>query len=208
MSEQEHDNRRRGDSTSADSAGGAIEVIRGCMFSGKTARLIEELNAARAAGLTVIAFKHASDKRYAPTELATHDGQRFPAHSVSDAETILAASGVADVIGVDEGQFFGTPLVGACERLRAAGRRVIVAGIDYNVWGKPFEPMPDLKAVADRVVTLRIPCTVCGKPAPFTQRMVPVVDGQWVGGLSEYEPRCENCFVPSDEEHDQANHDA
>lgn len=173
---------------------GGIELICGCMFAGKTAALIERLRAAEASGLRVIAFKHSTDHRYAPTELATHDGRRFPAKCVANAEAIVATAGDADVIGLDEGQFFGDGLPTVARRLRDSGRRVVVAGIDFNVWGKPFEALKQLKAIADRVESLRIPCTKCGRPAPFTQRMTPVLNGDWVGGPGDYEPRCPDCF--------------
>jgi len=166
------------------------------MFAGKTARLIERLYAARAAGRSTLAVKHPLDDRYDPTELATHDGRRFPARTLPDAAALLAAAGDAEVVGIDEGQFFGPALVAACESLRRRGCRVIVAGIDHNAWGRPFPPFPQLKAVADEVEILHVPCTVCGAPARYSQRMTPVVDGRMVGGPGEYEPRCARCFIP------------
>jgi thymidine kinase len=179
-------------------ATGRIEVICGCMFAAKTARLIERLRAAQATGQRVLAFKHSLDSRYAPTELATHNGYRFPAQTVSAANTLEAHAGGAEVIGIDEGQFFGPGLTAVCQRLRAGGRRVIVAGIDHNTWGQPFPPFPQLTELADAVEIMLTPCRVCGEPARYSQRLIPVVDGQMVGGPEAYEPRCANCFVPLD----------
>lgn len=166
------------------------------MFSGKTARLIELLSTARSAGRSVLAFKHTSDRRYSPDALATHDNRRFPAQPIADAARIESHAKAAEVIGIDEGQFFGLALVEICLRLREHGRRVIVAGIDHDTWGRDFPPLPQLKAIANNVELLHTPCRVCGSPARYSQRMIPVVDGQMVGGPEEYEPRCANCFVP------------
>ncbi len=177
---------------------GRVHVICGPMFAGKTARLIERLHAAQQQGRPVVAFKHADDVRYSPGALATHDRRRFAAVPVRDVETIRQRVGSAEVVAIDEGQFFGPALVELCRELRAAGRTVIVAGIDYNAWGQPFEPMPQLKAVADEVEVLTIPCTVCGRPARFSQRMSPPEGRDMVGGPGQYEPRCERCFEPLD----------
>ena len=166
------------------------------MFSGKTARLIERLCAARENGERVVAFKHVLDTRYEPQALATHDRLRFPAIPTADTATIEQRSVGAEVVGIDEGQFFGPELVTVCQSLRELGKHVIVAGIDHNAWGRDFEPLPQLKAVADHVEIMEIPCTACGRPARYSQRMVPVVDGQMVGGPDEYQPRCRACFVP------------
>lgn len=174
---------------------GRILVIAGCMFAGKTKRLIEELRRAEAGGRRCAAFKHALDDRYAPSALATHDGLQLPARPIATPEALLAEAGRADVIGIDEAHFFGRLLAGVIRQLRDKGRHVIAVGLDNDAWGRPFPPFPQLKEMADEIVLLRAPCTVCGEPAPYSQRMVPVTDEFMVGGLSEYEPRCAKCFV-------------
>lgn len=174
---------------------GRIEVICGCMFAGKTARLIGLLRAAEAGGRRVIAFKHALDTRYAGAALATHDGLRFPAGVVAGTVELRMGLGACDVIGIDEGQFFGSALVEVCDEQMRLGRRVIVAGIDNDAWGRPFAPFPRLKELAAEVTHLTVPCTRCGAPSPYTQRITPIVGGSMVGGPGEYEPRCGRCFV-------------
>jgi thymidine kinase len=171
---------------------GRIEVICGCMFSGKTARLIDRLAAAAGRGLPPAAFKHVLDVRYDSCHLAPHDGRRCEAVAVE----IVQRSAGADVIGIDEAQFFGAALITMCTTLRDLGRHVIVAGIDHDAWGHPFTPLPELKELADAVEVRHVPCRVCGRPARYSQRMVPVRDGNMVGGPAEYEPRCAACFQP------------
>ncbi len=166
------------------------------MFSGKTARLIGLLAAAQAEGRRAVAIKHALDARYHSGQLATHDGRTFPALVASDAATVEVLARDADAVGVDETQFFGRALIPVAERLIASGRDVALAGIDHDVWGQNFPPLPDLKRIADEVFQLTMPCTRCGRPSPFTQRVTPVVNGNLVGGPRDFEPRCAACFEP------------
>jgi thymidine kinase len=180
------------------SPAGRLEVITGSMFSGKTERLIARLRAARTEGWRVGAIKHEIDNRYDPNVLITHTEDRYPAVRVGSAAEIVAAAGDWEVVGIDEGHFWGLSLVDAVSGLVAGGRRVIVVAIEFDAWGRPFPPTPQLSESADEVLHLYAPCRVCGKPARFSQRMVPVHSSVMVGGAEAYEPRCKRCFVPLD----------
>jgi len=175
---------------------GTITVVQGSMFAGKTERLIAFLREAQKAGRRVRAFKHAIDDRYDATHLVTHRNDSFPATPVRDVAAILLHVTDVDCLAVDEGQFFGEELVEAVVQLRGAGKSIIIAGISHDAWGRPFHPMPQLSAVADAVEVKQSPCKICKKPAPYTQRMVPVTTPTMVGGLGDYEPRCAEHFTP------------
>lgn len=179
-----------------NTAPGRVTLICGCMFSGKSERLVNAAQSAYAAGRQVAAFKHASDNRYAASHIVTHNGQRVDAIAVSDVGRLLQAAGQADLVVIDEAQFFGDELVVACRSLATAGHEVIVAGLDLDSWGLPFGPMPKLEALADEVVRTSATCARCGRPANRTQRLTPVADQIMIGGPENYEPRCEACFVP------------
>ena len=175
---------------------GRIEIIAGCMFAGKTSRLIARLRDEAEAGRRVLAFKHVKDDRYAEAELATHDRKHFPAVCIRDIDELLARTAEFDVAGLDEAHFFGPRVIAASERLRDAGKTIVLVGLDNDMWGQPIPPLPQLKAVADHVETLHIPCSKCGAPSRFSQRMTPIVDGNIVGGPEAYEVRCPDCFEP------------
>lgn len=166
------------------------------MFAGKTEHVIARLRQEQSRGRTVKAFKHLIDDRYDPDHLVTHRGDHFDALRVSDAAAILNLSEGADLVAIDEGHFFTTGLIPVVRELVKRGVTVIVAGITNDAWGRPFEPMPQLAAIADEEVVLQAPCRVCGSPSPFTQRMVAVNTPHMVGGLDEYQPRCARHFTP------------
>lgn len=171
-------------------------VIRGCMFSGKTTALIRRLAAAQNAGRRVLALKHHHDDRYDATQLATHDQRRWDATAVQTPADIASIAQNFDVIGIDEAQFFGRDLVAVCQNLRKAGKEIIASGIDHDAWGRPFPPVPALAEIADEVILLHAPCTICGQPARFSQRLAPVTDERMVGGTDDYQPRCDKHFQP------------
>jgi thymidine kinase len=175
---------------------GRLEVVHGSMFAGKTEHMIAALRRAVAEGRRVKAFKHCIDSRYDPDHLVTHSNDRFDAVRVPDGESILRACGDADFIAIDEGHFFQQALVPVVEALLDRGVSVVVAGISNDSWGRPFEPMPQLAEMADSEVKKQSPCRVCGRPSPFTQRMTEVSTIHMVGGLDDYEPRCEDHFTP------------
>jgi thymidine kinase len=186
-----------------DRTTGWIEVICGSMFSGKTEELIRRLRRARIARQTVEVFKPALDERYSEGEVVSHDENTIETTPVDAASQILLMAGEADVIGVDEAQFFDTELVGVCQELAADGRRVVVAGLDTDYRADPFDPIPQLMAVAEHVTKLHAVCVVCGAPANHSQRIVPGEERVLVGATEAYEPRCRQCFEPEPVEVDR-----
>ncbi|WP_254768383.1 thymidine kinase [Salinilacihabitans rarus] len=183
---------------------GWIEVITGSMFSGKTEELLRRLRRAEIAGQEVAVFSPALDDRYGEDHVGTHDGRRWEAVAVDpeiEYGTVAAELNGEEVVAFDEANFFSTGLVDVCERLAADGRRVIVSGIDQTFRGEPFEPLPQLIAVAEYVEKYRAICAVCGEPATRNQRLI---DGEpahvddptiLVGAEESYEARCRHCHT-------------
>lgn len=179
-----------------DGAAGWVEVVCGSMFSGKTEELIRRLRRARIARQRVMAFKPALDTRYSDDEVVSHDATTVATTPVHTAAQIILLSDEADVVGIDEAQFFDEGLVETCQTLANAGTRVIVAGLDQDYLAEPFEPIPQLMAVAEYVTKLHAICVVCGAPANHSQRIVADGDRVLVGANEAYEPRCRHCFSP------------
>src|SRR6266571_1170218 len=174
---------------------GWIEVIVGSMYSGKTEELIRRLRRAQIARQRVEIFKPAIDDRYARDHIVSHSELRIPSHSIRHPRDILRFGRGAQVIGIDEGQFLGSGLVGVCERLARDGKRVIVAGLDQDYAGRPFEPMPQLLAIAEYITKTLAICVVCGGPANRTYRKVRRAGRVVVGGPDLYEARCRRCYL-------------
>ena len=177
-------------------AAGWIEVICGSMFSGKTEELIRRLRRSRIARQRTEAFKPAIDDRYAEDEVVSHDATSIATTPVHTASQILLLADNVDVVGIDEAQFFESDLVEVCQQLASSGKRVLVTGLDQDFRGQPFEPIPQLMAVAEHVTKLHAICVVCGGPANHSQRIVAGDDRVLIGATGAYEPRCRNCFKP------------
>jgi thymidine kinase len=176
---------------------GAIEVIVGGMFSGKTEELLRRLKRAQFARQNVQAFKPRIDARHDPTAIVSHDRQRGEAIALASSDGILReVHESTDVVAIDEAQFFDVGIVEVAEALANRGLRVILAGLDQDYLGRPFAPMPDLMAIAESVTKLHAVCVVCGTTASRSQRIVTEDEQVLVGGEDSYEPRCRACFEP------------
>jgi thymidine kinase len=166
------------------------------MFSGKTEELIRRLRRAQIAKQSVMIFKPRIDNRYSANHIVSHSEQSLVSTVIDNPLEIRALAKDAKVIGVDEAQFFSPELVDVCEQLANEGKRVIVAGLDQDYRGKPFEPMPQLLAVAEYITKTLAICMSCGNPADRTQRITAQQELVVVGAHNVYEARCRKCFVP------------
>lgn len=181
----------------ANDGAGWIEVIVGSMFSGKSEELIRRLRRAQIARQKVQVFKPKIDDRYSIEQIASHSGMTHVSKPVMTAAEMLAQMEAdTQVVGIDEGQFFDMAIVEAVNELANSGKRVIVAGLDQDYLGRPFEPMPQLLSVAEFITKTHAICVVCGNTANYSQRTVASDARVEVGASDKYEARCRKCFVP------------
>jgi thymidine kinase len=166
------------------------------MFSGKTEELIRRMRRAQIARQKVEIFKPAIDTRYSEMEIVSHDAQKLPSIIVKSAQQIIPLALEAQVVGIDEAQFFGRGLVKVAKKLANMGKRVIIAGLDMDYRGEPFQPIPELLAVAEDITKTHAICVICGNPANYTQRKTKSKDQVVIGAADIYEARCRNCFEP------------
>lgn len=174
--------------------GGSIEVVCGSMFSGKTEELIRRLKRAQIAKLNVEIFKPKTDVRYDETAVVSHDLNSIHSTPVDHSSAILLYGSNAQIVGIDEAQFFDEELPDVCMKLANKGVRVIIAGLDMDFTGKPFGPMPALMAIADEVTKVHAVCVRCGGPALFSFRLIENQNQVLVGEKESYEPRCRVCY--------------
>lgn len=175
---------------------GSIEVITGPMFSGKTEELMRRISRADLANLNYMLFKPMFDTRYSETEIVSHNNQRMSAKPVMDAKEILGYSVDAEIIGIDEAQFFNDELVDTCIKLANGGVRVIIAGLDKDYKASPFKPIPNLLAVADKITKLQAICMECGVDAAFTHRINKQEEKQMMlGEKNAYQALCRSCYM-------------
>jgi thymidine kinase len=176
---------------------GWIEVICGSMFSGKSEELIRRLRRAQIARQRVQIFKPKLDSRFSEDHIVSHSEMKIKSQLVGQAREIVhLLDGRTQVIGIDEGQFFDMDLIYVCNKLADSGKRVIVAGLDQDFRGKPFDPIPQLLSIAEYITKTLAICVRCGAPANRTQRLVENTDRLLVGATDDYEARCRLCFEP------------
>ena len=177
---------------------GWIEVICGSMFSGKTEELIRRMKRVQIAHLKTEIFKPAIDNRYDENNVVSHDATKIQSQAVQHSQNILLLANNADVIGVDEAQFFDEGIVPVCEQLALKGTRIIIAGLDMDYLGKPFGPVPQLLSVADYITKLHAICVHCGNIASLTYRKTKQNNQIVIGEIDIYEPRCRVCYAKGD----------
>lgn len=173
---------------------GRIEVICGSMFSGKTEELIRRLKRARIAKQRVEIYKPAVDTRYSEEDVVSHDSHAVAATPIDSSASLLLMTADADVVGIDEAQFFDDGLTEVCRQLASSGKRVIIAGLDMDFKGVPFGPMPALCAIAEDVTKVHAICVRCGDLAYISHRIVEGENRVMLGETQEYEPLCRHCY--------------
>jgi thymidine kinase len=183
---------------------GWIEVICGSMFSGKTEELIRRVRRAQIAKMKIAIFKPDIDNRFSQAHIVSHDSQRISSTAVRDAAAILEKGKLAEVVGIDEAQFFGMELVEICQKLADDGKRVIVAGLDQDYTGKAFEPIPQLLATAEYITKTLAICVKCGSPANRSQRLSRDSERVVVGASDVYEARCRKCHTVDPKKEEQS----
>src|SRR5687768_8086640 len=181
--------------TPAREQAGWIEVICGCMFSGKTEELIRRLNRAIIARQKVEIFKPVIDKRYHPEHIVSHNENAIRSTAVNFASDILLLSGDCDVVGIDEAQFFDESIVEVTNSLANNGKRVILAGLDMDFEGRPFGPMPQLLAIAEFVTKVHAICAQTGELASFSFRLTDNNEQVMLGEHHQYEARSRKSFM-------------
>jgi len=176
---------------------GWVEIICGPMFSGKTEELFRRLRRAEIAQLNIAVVKPAADNRYDTSHVVSHDKNQYESIVVQNAGEIIHATQFADVIGIDEAQFFDNGIVDSCKQLANNGKRVIIAGLDMDFQGNPFGPVPQLMSVAEYVTKVHAICGRCGNLATFSYRKTNEKDILLVGEKNIYEPLCRGCYNAS-----------
>lgn len=173
---------------------GTIELVCGCMFSGKTEELMRRLRRAKIAKQKVEIFKPILDSRYHNENIVSHDENAIRSTPVQFANDILLLSENCKVVGIDEVQFFDNEIVNVANKLANKGKRVILAGLDMDFLGKPFYPTSELMAIAEFVTKMHAVCVKCGNLASHSYRISDSSEKVLLGETNIYEARCRSCF--------------
>jgi thymidine kinase len=176
---------------------GVIDVITGCMYSGKTSETINKINKYKLLGKKILILNHSLDKsRYKDNSLSTHSNINIPCINVSNFDEIKTDPSFdyinSDVIVIEEAQFFKT---GLCDFVLEAADKdnkiVIVTGLDGDSDRKEFGEINRLLPHSTSFVKLHALCLKCndGTLACFTKCLVNKTD-QILVGSDTFIPVC------------------
>ena len=179
---------------------GKLIVHTGSMFSGKTSSLEKDVKRFTIAKYKTIAFKPTVDNRYKENEIVTHDLTSMSAIVVNDIDEIIEYANELkpDVIAIDEVQFLGGSVSRTIEGINGFLERdltVIVAGLDIDFTGRPFEVVKELMPIADYLYKHHAVCVKCGADAWVSNRKSKDQERIKIGASDEYEPLCRKCFL-------------
>jgi len=174
---------------------GHLELCLGPMFSGKTTYLIQAYKKNHYIGKAVLVINYAEDRRYHDTMLSTHDQIMIPCVQSHTLGSLRDRFSEADVIIINEGQFFEDLYEVVLDLVDVQGKCVYVCGLDGDFQRKPFGRILDLIPHCDHYTKLRALCAKCrdGTPAPFTKRITSENE-QVVIGSDNYIPLCRKCY--------------
>lgn len=178
---------------------GDLTVVTGSMFSGKSTELLRMGKDYEALGARVIYCRPEIDSRYSDTEIVSHAGDRAKAVTLPDYNILFEPKKwlmfmEADVIIIDEAQFYGSRIVTNVKSFLDKGKTVVVGGLDLDFRGVPFGYMGELMAIADEVVKLHTDCAKCGSPSYVSYRKAQSMEQVVLGSKDKYEPMCRQCF--------------
>lgn len=175
-----------------------LTVIAGGMFAGKTSALIAQGKRHMIAGRNTLFIKPVSDTRYDNDSIVTHDGQKIDAINVSEDDFFSlvesAMIDVAEVILLDEVQFFDGTVAAFVDVLLEKGKIVICAGLDMDYTGHSFIATAHLLARADEIIKLKAVCACCGADSTFTHKADGSGEVIELGASEKYVPLCRNCY--------------
>ena len=178
---------------------GKLIVHTGSMFSGKTSSLEKDLKRFKIAGYKAIAFKPSIDTRYESCKIVSHDKISLECEVINSIDDIkeFCEKNYPEVVGIDEVQFLQgdiEKIVEEIEKLLKRDITVIVAGLDMDFKGKPFEILKELMPMSDYLYKHHAVCTKCGADAWVSHRKTKSDERLVIGATDEYEPLCRRCY--------------
>lgn len=177
-----------------------VQVICGPMFSGKTKSLIKSIDSYRNAGKKVVVFKPKLDDRYSEDSIVSHDKDAVEAYNINNPKEMLDLFHHADVVAIDEVQFFDESIVSVCNIMADQGKSLILAGLDMDYMANAFGSMPALLTMADEIVKLNSVCSFCSGKARFSHRIANEGGVVVLGEKDKYVPLCRSCYNELKEE--------
>lgn len=187
---------------------GFLDIIVGPMYSGKTNKLMSELNVYATMGASVLYINNSLDNR-SQEDFSTHNPMVTSLGIIDGCKTenlydIYSKCKNYLIIGIDEAQFFPDLKNFVLDLVEKEGKRVIVAGLNGDFKRESFGQILSLVSYCDRFTKLSSFCKICAdhkkiKEAHFSHLLKNIDnikdDNICIGGKSEYIPLCRECYL-------------
>ena len=177
---------------------GYLAVYLGCMYAGKTSKLISIYNKNKTAGISTCVINYIEDKRYHDNKLSTHDRKMIECLSVRKIYDVFENDPnlleQTEAFIINEGQFFSDLFEVVKLLVNEHNKKVYVCGLDGDYKMKKFGQILDLIPICDEVEKLHAICTICKAPASFTKRITQETE-QKVIGSDNHIPVCRMCHL-------------
>ena len=180
---------------------GKIELVIGCMYSGKSTELQRQVKRFNSIHKKVMVIKHNSDTRYDSGQyLSTHDGTKIKCIGLDnlnfirtkDQKEIYDVFENADVVVIEEGQFFPNLFENIVYATDICHKHCIIGGLNGDFQRNPFGDIIRLVPHADNILKLSALCVLCNHvtDAHFSKRITESIEQVLVGSGEHYIPVC------------------
>lgn len=179
---------------------GYIELIIGCMFSGKTETFIRKMKKFEYANYQIQIFKPHIDNRFNDKQVVSHSNHFIAAQKITTVQELAEQiKPQTKIIGIDELQFFDLAIVNILNKLAYENYIIIANGLDKDFRNVPFPVVSQLMPFAEYITKLSAICAICYKPADRTQRLAKGAPADFhepiikIGAAELYQARCRHC---------------
>jgi thymidine kinase len=180
---------------------GKLDIIMGCMFSGKTSELLKRIDKTTLIyGDNVLIITHKSYKRYGEESgIYSHNNYFKSSTSCNQLHEVIESDAFknAKAVFIDEAQFFDDLNTFVCHSVEKLDKWVTICGLDGDFLRNRFGQLIDLIPLADSVIKLKALCLRCGNgtDALFSKRIIKEQTNKndsviLVGHKSDYESVC------------------
>ena len=177
----------------------SLELIVGCMYSGKSSELMRRVNRIQTIQKQYIIYNSILDTRYGSTGIFTHNQGHLPCHVIDNLMGQIGTQQYkdTDTIFIDEAQFFPDLYEFVKISVETYNKNVIVIGLDGDSDRCNFGQIHKLLPMCDDIIKLKALCSLCkdGTPGIFSKKITNSSEQVDIGSINKYIATCRKCYL-------------